>query len=549
VADATAAIPRVVLPEPADVPQALSAALFQKIRELSTDLAIYGFGDVAISIINFLLLPIYLQYLTPEDYGALALLGSVEVIAKIFFRWGLDGSFMRYLYEYEENASRQRLASTIFLFLLAVNGVLLVISLALSPVLSQSLFNGGPYLRALQLTLLNTFLIGFTFFPFHVLRIEKRAAQFSALTLARSVSTLLLRIVLIIGLGYGVTGVVLADLLVTAALMLVLLKWFRKLIRPVFSNAMLREALKFGLPRIPHAAAQQVIAVGDKFVLIAFRPLQEVGVYSIGVSIGLTQKLFLSAFEYAWAPFYYANAREPDAQRLFSVMTTYGVAVLAVMTAGLSAIGGDLLAAVAGDQAAYYVPAADVVTWTAVGVFFQGAYLLTSIGLNISKNTQYYPVVTSVAAASNLALNFLLVPRFGMIGAAWANAVAYAVQAILAFRFAQRFYPVQYETRRLATVTGAAIVACLSARALPEMAPITGIIVRGAAVIVLYTAILAISGFLKPEELRALRALRPRPAVQPVTEAPEVFERAGEILAADLRHDEVSPVTPTGGRT
>jgi O-antigen/teichoic acid export membrane protein len=96
--------------------------LFQKIRELSKDLAIYGVGDVAVSVVNFLLLPLYVRYLTPGDYGVLGVLGSVEVVAKVFFRWGLDGSFMRLFYECDTPASRQRLASTIFLFLLAVNG-------------------------------------------------------------------------------------------------------------------------------------------------------------------------------------------------------------------------------------------------------------------------------------------------------------------------------------------------------------------------------------------------------------------------------------------
>src|SRR4029078_4744949 len=89
----------------------------------------------------------------------------------------------------------------------------------------------------------------------------------------------------------------------------------------------------------PLGASQQVFAVGDKFVLKLFVSLENVGVYSMGVSFGLVQKLFLSAFESAWAPFYYATLRETDARRTFSVITTYGVAVLALLTAGLSATG------------------------------------------------------------------------------------------------------------------------------------------------------------------------------------------------------------------
>ncbi len=361
--------------------------MFQKIRELSKDLAIYGLGDVAIQLVNFLLLRVYVQYLSMEDYGILALLGSVEAIAKLFFRWGVDGSFMRFWYDCEDDRARQRLSSTLFFFLLIVNGVLLVAAVAAAPLYSSALAGlGGPRATlALQLVLLNTFAIGFTFIPFHVLRMRQRAREFSVLAFARSASTLLLRLALVVGLGYGVLGVVAADLVVTAALLAVMVRYFSPLIRPVFSAATLREALTFGLPRIPHGFAQQVIAVGDKFVLTRFVPLADVGLYSMGVSVGLIQKVFLAAFEYAWAPFYYATVREPGAQRIFSAVTTYGVAVLALMTAGLSAIAGDLLRVVTHGQ---YTAAAGVVAWTSLGVFFQGIYLMTSIGLNITRRTQ-----------------------------------------------------------------------------------------------------------------------------------------------------------------
>ena len=57
----------------------------------------------------------------------------------------------------------------------------------------------------------------------------------------------------------------------------------------------------------------------------------------MGVSFGLTLKLFLSAFESAWAPFYYATAREPGAPAVFRTVTTYGVAALVFLAAALSA--------------------------------------------------------------------------------------------------------------------------------------------------------------------------------------------------------------------
>src|SRR6187431_20392 len=115
-------------------------------------MAIYGLGDVSIQVVNFLLLRVYVQYLSPEDYGILALLGSVEAIAKLFFRWGVDGAFMRFWYDCDGDRARQRLASTLFFFLLGLNGLLLIVSVALSSWLLAKIGTTG-YTLALQLVL------------------------------------------------------------------------------------------------------------------------------------------------------------------------------------------------------------------------------------------------------------------------------------------------------------------------------------------------------------------------------------------------------------
>jgi O-antigen/teichoic acid export membrane protein len=75
----------------------------------------------------------------------------------------------------------------------------------------------------------------------------------------------------------------------------------------------------------------------------------------------------------------------------------------------------------------------------------QALYLLTSIGLNLTSRTEFYPVATLIAAAAGLSSGALLMPRYGITGAAAAFLVAYAVQAMAAFAFAQRVYPMRYE--------------------------------------------------------------------------------------------------------
>ncbi len=474
--------------------------MLDRLRSLGKSFTVYGLGDVATSIISFLLLPLYARFLTPEDYGAIGLLLAVELPAKLFFRFGLDAAFMRLYYDCVDERARQVLASTLFWFLAVVSGGVLLIALVGLPYLA-AVMGLDSYHTALRILLINTFIIGFYFIPFHVLRMTDQPATFVALTTSRSAATLLIRFALIIGLDMGVTGFVLADLLVSSLFSILMLRWFAPLIRLTFSRAVLDEALRFGLPRVPHGLLQQVIFVADRHVLRLFSVLGEVGLYQMGASFGMALKLVLNAFEYAWAPFYFQTMKAPDAPATFRLVTTYGVAGLGLLVAGLAATGPEIVRWVLPPQ---FHGAARIVPWIGLAVGFHGIYLLTSIGLNITKSTRLYPVATGAAAITSIGANLLLVPRYGSVGAAWSNAAAYGVMAGTAFVLSQRVYPIPLEWNRLARIGFAGVTAYVTAWALPAMPPLAGALVRGVTVTAVFPACLAALGFLDARELRTL---------------------------------------------
>ncbi len=479
-----------------------------RVRHLSTGVAIYGAGEAAITVVNFLLLPIYIRFLTPADYGAVLILGSVETFAKILNRWGLDGAFMRFFLDRAEGRARQTFTTSILLFLVVVDGALLLVALAGSSALSTALFGETTYTTALRLMLVNTFLIGFTFVPFLAMRIRNEARVYSAFTFARSAGTTVLRIGLVMGAGFGVTGLYLADLLVTLALVPMLWPWFRPLLGRAVSKHDLLESLRFGLPRLPHGLAQQAFDSGNKLLFNSYAPLGALGVYQNASTLGTGVKFFLASFETAWAPFYYATARQPDATTVLSKMTTYGFAVLVLLVAGTIAIANDLVHVM---LSADYVGAAPIVRLIAIGLGFQGVYLLTSIGLNITKATRYYPVATFAAATVGLTAGVVLMPRWGAQGAAWAFVLSFITQAAVAYGFSRRAYPIAYEWSRLVRVLAAGVVAtAVAVLAIPALPALTGLLVRGATTVAVFGTLLLASGFLRPTELAFLREMRGR---------------------------------------
>jgi len=469
-----------------------------RLKELSTGVAIYGAGDAAIQVVNFVLLAVYVKggFLTANDYGALAIIGALEAFARVASRLGLDGAFMRYYHE--RGSTFPRMASTIVWFLLVTDIVLFGMMGILAGSAGPRLFDQAVHTDALRLMLLNTFLIALTFVPFQAMRLRNEAVTYSAFTFARSVGTVVLRIVLVIGLQSGLLGIFIADLIVTMLLLPWLWPWCRPYVLRGFSMPDLRLALRFGLPRVPHGLAQQAMDGGNRLLFSAYSSQTQLGVYQNAVTLGTGVKFFTSAFETAWAPFYYATSRQADAKMTLRKVSTYGFAVLALLVAGTVAVARDVVLVILTPE---YLEASSVLPLVALGIGFQGIYLLTSIGLNLTGRTEWYPVATFAAAAVGLAAGVLLMPLHGALGAAAAFALAYATQAAVAFVLAQRFYPIAYEGGRLLRVAAAGVLgAALALWAVPPMAPALGLLARGITCVATFGLVLGATGFFRASE-------------------------------------------------
>jgi O-antigen/teichoic acid export membrane protein len=161
----------------------------------------------------------------------------------------------------------------------------------------------------------------------------------------------------------------------------------------------------------------------------------------------------------------------------------------------------------------------------AIGVAMQGVYLLTSIGLNLTTRTEYYPVATFAALGVGIGSGLILMPRYGVTGAALAFLASTVTQTVVAFAFSRRFYPIHYETGRLARVIAAGVVAALAGLWLvPEWRPIVGLMTRTLVTVSVFAVLLAASGFLRQTErafaAETIAALRRRAPRVPATAEP-----------------------------
>ena len=103
-----------------------------------------------------------------------------------------------------------------------------------------------------------------------------------------------------------------------------------------------------------------------------------------------------------------------------------------------------------------YHAAAPVVPVIVLAFLFQGFFLLSSIGITITKEARYYPMITAFAAALNIGLNFALIPGFGIMGSAWATVAGYALMAFAGAVISNRLYPIPIRWGRILGALAAA---------------------------------------------------------------------------------------------
>ncbi len=440
-----------------------------------------------------------MKFLSPSDYGVLAVLFLFSAVAKLVFRLGLDAGFFRVYYEVKEDLERRAFTGTVAGFAALAGTLLFGLVVLLRAPLAEILI-GGAGERLVVLAAADIYAGTFAFVPLALLRIQDRARLFAALIAARNLLNTVLKVVLVVG-GQGLWGVLVSDVAATGALSLALVPVLFRNAAASPRPALLADALRFGLPKAPHGLMIQLLNLADRRILAGFRDLATVGVYDKGYVLGAGVKFALSAFEPAWQPFVYGQIGKPDAAQTLARIATYAWAGFVSLGLFVAIFGRELLMALTFTNPAFWA-GAPVVPVVVLAYLLHGAFLLTSIGIGISKETRHYPLITAAAAVTNLTANFALIPRFGMMGAAWATVLAYAVMAGAGFLLSRRLYPIPFEAGRLLRITSSALVAFAISRLVSEPLLPALAIKTGAAVS--FPLWLLLPGFLTDAERRWL---------------------------------------------
>jgi O-antigen/teichoic acid export membrane protein len=472
--------------------------LAQQIKRLVSQSLIYGLGGLISRVLSVLLLPLYTSYLHGRDYGRVETLTALSAVLVVVLRLGISSAFFRYYFDSSDIAYRVRVVRTSFWFTMGSA----TLGLAAGWIAAQ------PITDALSLGHDQAWLVRAAFVGLwaqmnyeqltSLFRVEERPVLFMVATLANLLVTVAATVVLVVHFQERALGVIVGNWIGTLSVYLVLLGYRRYQLGLQFDRRLFREMNRFGLPLVPSQLALWALAFSDRFFIAKFKGQTEVGHYSVGVRIASAALLLLAAFRLAWPAFAYSIEDEDEAKRTYGFVLTYLLFVFSWLALTLGLLAPWLVRLLTGRPE--FHEGSRVVPLTAFAVTALGGYIVVSIGIGRARKTQFNWVVTGVAAVIDIALNFALVPSFGMIGAAIAGAAAYSSMFVLMSMHAQRVYPVPYQWRRIALAVGTAVALTALGKALHV--PLAVAVLLAAA----YPLILLPLGFYLPAERRRLLA-------------------------------------------
>lgn len=199
---------------------------------------------------------------------------------------------------------------------------------------------------------------------------------------------------------------------------------------------LLRKALQYGLPTVPHSVALFVLAAGDRIVVERSLGVGAVGRYEVAYLVGSIGLAILAAFNNAWAPMIY-GAPESRRWAILEASSRDVLRIAAISAGGLAVLApfGLLIAAPDSYDVGLSTPVSAIVALALIPyvVYLSSAHVIFHTG-----RTRVLAWATPVVACVNIVLNLVLIPIFGLAGAALATFVAYSIQAIAVRRAAQR---------------------------------------------------------------------------------------------------------------
>ncbi|MEN6328052.1 MAG: polysaccharide biosynthesis C-terminal domain-containing protein, partial [Syntrophomonas sp.] len=453
-------------------------------------------------------IPIITRIFGPGDFGNYSLVSATIAIFTTICGW-IGMSVIRFYPVYQKEKEENILFGNLTLLLeisIMVCSIVYILFLHLIKLPTQlSLLLKIGLIVAVVSSAFDSLLFFF--------RAQRRVALYSNFMIWKSLSTFGLGLALVIGLGLGIEGLLWGTVIGLIIALPLVWKLFTTRLKLVIkiSTPFIRQMLAYSAPLVISNLAAWVLSMSNRYILQALCGAAAVGVFS--ASYMITERslmLLVTLFLMASGPLSFEIWEKDgiEASRLFiSRVTRYYLMIMVPATIGLIALSQPVMVVMAGQD---YFMGYRIMPLVATSVLFIGIQQRFQAGYSFYNQTRGIAMATISAGVINLALNFMLDPVYGYMGAAIASFISYVVLLAVMVIGSRRIYTWSFPFRSLINTCAAGLIMGLMVYVLSDLIIETAIVALLIGIpvgIIAYFAMLHLFKEFTPEEIAVLKSL------------------------------------------
>lgn len=395
-------------------------------------LSVYTFVGFFGAGVNFLLMPVLSHYLTPTDYGLIALINTyVTILIPVVSLIAYGYVTVEYFHMQNKREFASLFSSVVFIpvlptTLLFICGYFFYDSLA--AVLELPLEAKWWALSMFPLAAMTVYTDTISAYQI----IIKDLKFYAIYNIVRVLVEVALTLVFVVKMEMGWKGRVLSWIVTSVLFTIISFLYFyrNKLLTFRIQWKYVRASIVFGAPLIFHTLGKFVVNQSDRLFISKMVSLKEAGIYSVGYTVGTVMLIGATALSNIASPFIMERLREPNADkerqiRRFTYLCIGGLLLILLIMNVLSPIFFRYF------MDSRYLEGSTYVFWVSLGYLFWGIYMFFSSYIYYYKRTNYLIWLAIVNIITNLAFNYYFIMKYGGIGAAYATALSFLINLVL----------------------------------------------------------------------------------------------------------------------
>lgn len=416
-----------------------------------------GFAGVLNLVIGFFTTPVITRIVKPEEYGKVSIFGMYTSLALMFLCLGMDQALLRFYYKTDSLSYKRRVFGETLLtsFLIAAFFVSAGLLFIRSGIIAFEFDWFCSVLLAINI-------LGNVLYRFSMIlvRLNHNSSLYGKIEVINRIVNVATALILLkccrINGVYSLSIAMVAAVLLCVFISLYSQRHFlfQKSGNEGFDRREVFSFLRYGYPYIFSMGLAVLFQSMDKMALNHYKTYAEVGVYTSAMALISMIGIIQTSFSTIWGPRSVEHYEEhPDDTGYYSI--AFSVITVIMFTVGITLILiKDVFALLLGEsyrEAAYIMPFL---------VFYPVMYTVSEItvgGISFARKSKMHVLVSASACLTNLAGNYLLVPRLGGRGAAISTGISYIVFFIIRTILSERYYYVGFELKKFMLVTCAAI--------------------------------------------------------------------------------------------